>query len=361
MINLFDRVYIKHDNAMSRARGQQKIIVTDKEFDVQYADTPEMQQHVNILPVFQSLEELDKHFGTRETFWQSLRARSAKVLIIARRDIVAELLVQYWKSIFVSTTLDSLYELYSLQVNNENLHAHRANERQARHESPNSNKELPVRLTLEEFKPIYEAAKPIESFANMGVHQMPFEYLLMTYFAGRENVCGNNLSTRHRVELFKKMDTILKKNIVAELIAIRDDLFYETHNFYLLNQDEEEKLITDPMEEMRKRPELAWVLDDIFEFGNEDEILKKYSLMQIKLFFITHQRLLRYRMEDYVIIDLLMDKHYDRILKLDMDDHKGNFFCLSAYVSKINGLLVSYLYQLVRLKRCDKLANYVLK
>lgn len=360
MINLFDRVYIKHDNAMSRSRGQTKIIISDKEFDIQYAETPEAQRHLNILPRFTALEELDAEFGSRNDFWTVLRAKSAKALIIAKREVVAELLIQCWKSVFVNTTLDSLYTLYSLYVNNENLHANRANERQARHESPNSRKELPVRLTLEEFAPIYEKTEAVAALSILTASQLPFEYLMMSYFttAHVPGAAGNN---RHRIELFKKIGSILKQNVVAEMIAIRDDMFYETHNFYLLNEGEREELITDPMEEMRKRPELAWALDDIFEFGNEDEILKKYSLSHMKMFFMTHQKLLRYRMDEYAMIDLLISGNYDAIIQMDIDDHKGNFFCLSGFVSKINGLLISYLYQLVRMGRCDLLANYVLK
>lgn len=361
MINLFDRIYIKHDNAMSRSRGQKKIIITDKVFDIEYAETPEAQRHLNMMTPFKNLDDVDTQFGERNAFWISLRMKSAKVLIIAKREVVAELLVQCWKSMFKATTLESLYTLYCLYVNNENLHANRANERQARHDSPNSNKELPVRLTLEEFTPIYEKTEAVAALSSLNAAQLPFEFLMMSYLTTRQGAADIANKARHRLELFKKIGVILKQNVVAEMIAIRDDMFYETHNFYLLNEGGKEELITDPMEEMRKRPELAWALDDIFEFGNEDQILEKYSLMHMKLFFLTHQKLLRYRMDEYAVIDLLNAGNYDAIIQMDIDDHKGNFFCLSGFVSKINGLLISYLYQLVRMNRCDLLTNYVLK
>lgn len=356
MINLFDRVYLKHDNVLTKAEGQQKLIITDKNFVIPYASERHVQQAAGIIGVYDCMSDCDFYNGDREGLWTMLRLKAAKVIVIARKDYVAELLIQYWKSIFKDPSLESLYTLYQLTVNNENLHSYRFRERTAKVTSPNSDSDLIEKLTLEEFTTLFNKTDKVAALEGLEKRYLPFEYLLMSELGnygkpGRKEIYQ---------PLYKKIDMIVRKNIVGELISARDDFFFETHNFYLLNEGEKETPILDPLKTIEQNPSLSWVLDDLFEYGNEDEILAKYSLGQIKGFYEVYHRLFGYQFDDYNAIDFIQNKTFMKLVEYDIQDHKGNFFCSSAFVSKINGLLISYMYQQVRLNKRDVLQQYEL-
>lgn len=354
MINLFDRIYIKHDNVMSRNEGQQKLIITDKSFKIPYVSEKLAQIKTGIAGVYTSLEDADAANGDRSGLWTMLRLKATKVIIIARKDYVAELLIQYWKSLFKTTTADSLYTLYTLYVNNENLHSYRPAERKTRISSPDTTEELIVKLTKEEFQAIYDKTDATPAMESIEKRYLPFELLLMSYIA---DATDND----EKKALFAKIDAIMRKNIVAKLAGSRQELLYETHNYYLLNPGSQEELITDPIAYLKSNPRLEWIVDDIFEYGKEEEILAKYSLNQIKFFFEMHKRLTGDTHDEIKAIDFVQNKQYAALIESDINDHRGNYFGTTAFVNKINGFLVSYMYQLKRLGLTDKLNLYDLK
>ena len=346
MINLFDRVYLRHDNVLARAEGQKKLIISPKVKEVVYVTDTLQQQQAGILGTYESLSDAFHYLGGQDAFWGSLQTKS-KIVIIADRETVATLLIQYWKAIFKQTTVDSLYRLYQLQVNNENLHGHRPTEKRVKLFSPNSTEGDIVKLSLEDFTAIYDKAEPaMVSFTNSDRKSLPFEYLLMSYLA---DPLDNNLN---RV-LFDKIDKIVRSNIVAKLIGGREELLFETHNYYLLAPGGQEELIVDPIEYMKNSGHLDWVMDEVFVYGNEDEILKKYSLDQLRFFFEQIKRLVVEDESVFMAIDLLKQKRYARLIEYDINDHRGNYFGTGAFVNKINGFLVSYIYQLKRLDLMD--------
>jgi len=356
MINLFDRVYLRHDNVLARNEGQQKLIISPKVKDIVYVSDPLQQQQAGIMGAYDSLSDCDHYMGGRDAFWVSLATKKAKIIVIAERAVVAELLIQYWKAIFKQTTAESLYALYQIMVNNENLHTHRPTEKRTHLNSPKSTDGDIVKLTAEEFGAIYDKTEPalLDFTSEMALKSVPFEYLLMSYLA------QNQTEAIKRV-LFQKLDAIMRSNIVAKLVGVREELMFESHNYYLLEPGEKEHLITDPIEHMRNSAHLSWVMDDAFVYGNEDEILKKYSLDQIRFFFEQVKRLVMEDDSTFVAIECMKNKQYGRLIEFDIGDHQGNFFGTGAYVNKINGLLVSYSYQLSRLKMTDRLSFYELK
>lgn len=354
MINLFDRIYIRHDNMIVTGQGQQKLVITDKEFTIPYVEDRLERKNANIAGLYKSLQEVDEELGEREAFWMSLRLNRGKLLIIARRDYVAELLIQYWKSIFVSTTVESLYALYEIFVSSENMQAFREAERKSRVTAPVTGDETTEKLSLLEFSAIYNETGPVKALEDLEKRQLPFEFLLMSYLTDRCDRATTKV-------LFSKIDMIMKKNIVAKLSASREELLFDTHNYYLAQDGVEETLITDPLEYIKKSDHLGWILDTLFEIGNEDEILEKYSLNQIKFFFEVHKKLLLEDHDELVTIDFVINKQYAEMIRQDIEDQRGNYFATKTFLNKINGFLISYMYQLKRLNMMDRLALYELK
>uniref|UniRef100_A0AAU7PF80 Uncharacterized protein n=1 Tax=Burkholderia phage vB_BgluM-SURPRISE13 TaxID=3159457 RepID=A0AAU7PF80_9VIRU len=356
MINLFDRVYLRHDNVLARGEGQKKLIISPKVKEVVYVTDTLQQQQAGILGAYESLSDAFHYAGDQNAFWAGLANAKAKVIIIADRVTVATLLIQYWKAIFKQTTDVSLFHLYEVTVNNESLHTHRPTEKRTHLFSPNSTDGEIPKLTLDEFTAIYNAAEPacLDYSSETALKSLPFEYLLMSYLADAKDEPVKRV-------LFQKVDAIMRSNIVAKLIGGREELMFESHNYYLLEPGEQEHPITDPIAHMRASGHLAWVMDDAFVYGNEDEILKKYSLDQIKFFFEQIKRLVVEDDSIFMAVDCVKNKRYARLIEYDIADHRGNFFGTGAFVNKINGLLVSYAYQLKRLGMAGVLEQYELK
>lgn len=356
MINLFDRVYLRHDNVLARGEGQKKLIISPKVKEVAYVVDELQRQNVGIMGAYESLSDAFHYAGDQNAFWAGLANAKAKVVIIAERKVVAQLLVQYWKAIFKDPTFEALYLLYQIAVNNENLHTHRPTEKRTHLFSPNSTDGEIELLTSDEFQELFdnEEAAMLDFSSTMGAKSIPFEYLLMSYLADPKD---DSVKT----PLFQKLDAIMRSNIVAKLIGGREELMFESHNYYLLTNGGQEELIVDPIGYMRKSGHLAWVMDEAFVYGNEDEILKKYSLDQIKFFFEQIKRLVLEDESIFMAIDCIKTKRYARLIEYDIGDHQGNFFGTGAFVNKINGLLVSFAYQLKRTGNVELLKSYELK
>lgn len=355
MINLFDRVYLRHDNVLARGEGQKKLIISPKVKEVTYVTDTLQQQQAGILGAYESFSDALHYVGGIDAFWGSLQTK-AKIVIIADKVTVATLLVQYWKAIFKDPSFSALYLLYEIMVNNENLHAHRPTEKRTHLFSPNSTPGDIEKLTEDEFQELFDKneAAMIDFSSEASMSSLPFEYLLMSYLADQQD------DSVKRV-LFAKLDKIMKSNIIAKLIGGREELMFESHNYYLLANGGQEELIIDPIGFMKKSPLLAWVMDEAFVYGNEDEILKKYSLDQIKFFFEQIKRLVLEDESIFMAIELIKTKRYARLIDFDINDHQGNFFGTGAFVNKINGLLVSFAYQLKRMGNVGLLTSYELK
>lgn len=355
MINLFDRVYLRHDNVLARGEGQKKLIISPKVKEIAYVTDTLQQQQAGILGTYETLADAIHYAGDINAFWGQLRTK-AKIIIIADRVTVATLLVQYWKAIFKDPSFSALYLLYEVMVNNENMHTHRPTEKRTHLFSPNSTPGEIEKLTEEEFQEIFDKneAALIDFSSDAQLPSIPFEYLLMSYLADPKDELVKRV-------LFQKLDGIMRSNIVAKLIGGREELMFESHNYYLLTSDGPEELIVDPIGYMKKSGHLAWVMDEAFVYGNEDEILAKYSLDQIKFFFEQIKRLVLEDESIFVAIDCVKKKQFARLIEYDIDDHQGNFFGTGAFVNKINGLLVSFAYQLKRMGNVNLLKQYELK
>lgn len=354
MIFLFNRVYLQHDNRPNCCNGQQRMFITNRVYNIPFAKDPEMMQAARIIGNYKDLSEAEQDYGDRNGLWAGLRASEEKILVVANRKIIAELLIQYWRAIFKNPTVDSLFMLYNLFVNSENGHAGCESQYSTNVELLGCRDRFVEPLERKEFNAIYRDTKPVDTLENLDKDAIPFEYLFINYFAGVHTPYVKEL-------LFKKMDMILRENIAGELCTLKTELFQETNNFYLLNGDRKEELITNPIEVMRKDPRLSWALDDVFEFGNEKAILEKYTIKQLRDFMVDHVTLVKWRLNELELIDHVVEGDYDSVINIDVQRHKSNFFATNTFQKKLNGLLICYAYQLKRLNLLDRLKVYELK
>lgn len=354
MKNLFKRVYFKHDNNLAPSAGQNRVIITERELQFPITEDQATRERVGILNYFKSFEELNESYGDREAFWATMMARTDKVVIIASPNFAAELLVQYWKSIFENSTADSLFTLYQFFINSENLLSYREKERAIAESDANVHCRQSAGVSIELFRMIFDRVPVSASLQALTKNDLPVEYLLM-------GVLGETLTKGSQAVAYRKIRDIVSVNIARCLVNAKEDFFSETHNFYLLNEAGQTETITDPIAFIGKHPDLKWVLDTEFVYGNEDAILKKYSLNDFLRFFQTYSKLFRFQYDEELATNYLINNDYRGLLDYDIADEKGNFFGVDNFVNKINGLLISHLYQLKRQGDLAALAQYKLR
>lgn len=354
MKNLFNRVYIKHDNNITPSNGQVRIIVTDREMEYPIPDDQQVRDSVFIRHYVKSLDELDSIYGGRDGLWSVLSLNKEKLIIIASPTFTAELLIQYWKSIFKNPTKVFLKLMYNLFVAQENLLSYREKERQIFKGDANVLCRQCLPVSNELFDALFDKVEPSLAILDVPKEELPFEYLLMGYLT--KSVKGSVIT-----EFYRRLVSIVKVNIVRAIVNAKEDFFSETHNYYLLNEESNlGELSTNPIEYLSRHNRLAWVVDEDFVYGNEDNILKKYSLNKLKDIFRVYHALFKFEYDEEKALDFIIAQEYDGLIDYDIKDEKGNFFGTDSFTSKINGLLISHLYSLVRTKNDEELICFSL-
>jgi hypothetical protein len=355
MKNLFNRVYIKHDNNITPSSGQSRIIVTDREMQYPISDNPQVMSGVMIKSYTRTLEELDALYGGREGLWSVLSLNKEKLLVIASPTYTAELLIQYWKSIFKNPTKDFIKTMYALFVAQENLLGWREKERQISKADSNVLGRQCIPISDELFDVLFDKTEPSQVILDIPKGELPFEYLLMGYLTKSSE---NSTNT----QFYRRLVDIVLVNIVRAIVNAKEDFFSETHNYYLINEEDSlGDFRTDPVGYLSKHSRLAWIVDEDFIYGNEDAILKKYSLYKLKDIFRVYQTVFKFQYDEEKALDFIIEKDYAGMIDYDIKDQKGNFFGADSFVSKINGLLVSHLYELVRNGKDEELTCFSLR
>lgn len=357
MKNLFRRIYIKHDNNMITNENQQRFFISDRNFEHHFPSDRGIRERLKIMEVFQGLDKVDEHYGNRAGFWSYMRAADARVCIIGGRDVVAELLIQYWKSIFKQTTVQAMYELYTRFVNNENLLSLHA---KTTIDSDNNTDALEIQaIPFERFEEISNRTAADWTISELNVRDIPIEYLLFSYFAQPNQ---RSAARKNAGQItFRKVRDIVLTNVVSQLVDARKDYFISTHNFYKLYPDDVQPVIGDTLAQIKANENLAWVLDPLFSVENINHVVGHYGLPKLKEFFDTYAKLFNYRYEEEFALEYLIKDDIFGLLEYDVLDENGNFFGTEDFVFKINGLMISYGYQLYRQGRKDELIKYDLR
>lgn len=355
MKNLFERVYIKHDNNFTPGVGQRRIIVTDREMKHPFSEDQIALDRIFVKHNVKTLDELETFYGGRDGLWSALTLSEEKILIIASPAVTAELLIQYWKSIFKNPTKEFLKLMYDMFIAQENLLGCREKERNISLSDSNvvGRKCEPVSDRV--FELLFNSVKPSQAIQIVPQKQLPIEYLLMAYLS--KSASGSLIT-----EFYRRMTGIVLVNIVRTIVNSKEDLFSETHNYYLLDGTVDfSQHALDPVSFISNHRRLSWALDEEFVYGNEDNILKKYSTNKLKDMFRVYEELFRFKYDEETALDFIIARDYKGLIEFDISDEKGNFFGTENYLNKINGFLVSHLYKLARNNNQEELSRFELK
>lgn len=355
MINLFKAVYVRPDNYITPSQNQKRIIFTDREYDFNFSQDPVIQANTGVLAVLKNMDDLNEKYGNLDTFFGSLYSGKNKVLVIAGKVQLATLLVTYWKSIFATPTVDFLFELYQSAIINENLmttHFHA----KGNTEGLQYDVEAPY-LDKVAFAELYETIEASEVLKRaIKREDVPVEYLLAGYLA------GTNTPAENKVTL-KRVRTIVTANMIGVLANDRAQFFSHTHNQYLLDGGVDSEAIINPLDVIRNNPKFNWLFDVDFTPSNVDGVLKKYKLTDLKEMFNAYNVVFakgKQYFEAEIALDFLIKDDIPGMLAFDILDENANFFTEPEFFKKINTLLISRFYQLVRLNRQAELAVYKL-
>ncbi len=353
MINLFKTIYLQSDNLITCSSDQSRIIFTDRQYKHPFVPT-EVMAVPGIKDTIFSMEELETKYGDIEGFLNMLWLSGEKLVVIASPQFLATLLIYYWKGLFADSTADSLYKLYRYFIYNENLFTATLN----RYESDDGlqeDREL-VPLDLDTFAAIYKSTGSCELSRNMDIENVPIEYLLAGYFAKTN-------SDKHNRVMRDKVKHLVLCNLIDILENDRPHFFRSTHNQYLLDGGPDSKEIINPLDVIRKNPKYVWLFDEKFSQKNLSWVMSRYHYAGIKQIFEMYNTVFSKNTPFYAAqsaLPFLEQDDIDGLLDYDIQDENATFFTERLYLRKINTLLISHFYQLVRFGRSDELAVYKL-
>lgn len=362
MIHLFDQVYFSQDIfGLYNNKSRKRLYITDHEFDIPLTVDQHMQRVVGIVGVFTSLSDADEQLGGRENLWKNIIGEKKDLNIVASNEVTVELLVQYWKSTLVSPTLNTLYTLYCLVMENEN---HIANSNKMNNILPkyvsvlDKYRVIPV-MSKEDFVKLYESTEPVEALSVLEISDRSIEMLVAGYLTHPEN-------EEVRKTLFSKMDRIITKSFTETFV----DLALTLHRrFTSLNRShyDDMEVSFSPYENIEKIPELAWTLKESILNRDMAAVIKEFPMHRmIEIFkvvdtldvFVSSEK-----NKDLVnIATLLMNKDFDVIIHNDMREQRRNsLFSDNRFNEKVNALMISYFYRLTRLKKFDELETFLMR
>jgi len=353
MIHLFKTIYLQADNYVGAYSDQQRIIFTDRQYKNPFVSKDELPL-AGIMDTVFSLQELQDKHGGFEGLLQFLWLSDQKILVIAKPQWLTTLLVSYWKGLVEKPTAASLYKLYGYFIRNENLFTTALN-RFETSEGLHEDRELPL-MSFEDFQKIFDETAPSEMAKTLPKEDIPVEFLLAGYLGGTNNTTLNEVT-------FEKVKRLVLANLVDILDNDRVQFFRNTHNQYLLDGESDIREIVDPLELLRSNPKFSWLFDENFNQKNLDNVVRKYGLKGINDIFEQFNAVF-YKGQPYyaaqAAMQFLAKDNMPGLLDYDIQDENANFFAERLYLRKVNTLLISYFYQLVRLKRSDELRIYKL-
>lgn len=358
MKNLFRRIYIQHDNFLTVRDGQKRLVISGRTFQYPFPTAPAEMEQIGLVGYHKSLVDADDFYGSRANLWATVRAIDGRVVIIADKHAFAEILIQFWKSIFRAATFEGCWPLYELVINNENLLAMHA--KTSIDSDANVAATMIEAISQDEFRTLFATVTADWTISELTTRDLPIEYLLANYFGA--TVPGMVARTNAGKVTFSKIKEIVLTNVISQLVDAKKDYFLSTHSYHRLNdEDGATEVVTNPLGAITNNSQLSWVLDPEFRADNVNGVIAKYGMEQLRTFFHTYARLFDFEFEEAFALDYLIADDIAGLLEYDVKDDKGNFFGTEDFVFKINGLLVSYLYRNYRLQQKAQLASYALR
>lgn len=264
MFNIANRIYLEYDYkfqsngnyAVASEKWASRLLVS------QLMSAPQQ------APSFQQLLETEYN-NSREEFWADLLSKTGKFVFYSDPNTLTELMVQYWRSIFVSDlTPEQVHFMYTTVVDSTRLRAYyyrigAYNRETNTWSRPNALSEITFK-TLEEITTIYNNNPPSAVLQNVDKTRVGVEYLLADFFADTESP--------YKTALMDRIKFLTWDNWLDEL----DHLKYE-----LLSGNIDARKIDPTIDtrvgniesELAKSEILKWTVDPLF--NNDIEYIRQ--------------------------------------------------------------------------------------
>lgn len=319
------------------------------------------------MPSFEDI--LSERYESRpEKLWQDLLSKNPKQRFnfFVDTEILNKTLLQYWKSIFVNHTADSLFQLYNFFILDNRLKSFLQKSgqiipRQQFYNSINF-------MTRDEFNALYEQVQPVDVLRNADKRIFSFEYLMADYFFNPNSKYAGAFKTKMKNLAWRSWINdaeILKGEILNAFYDVRKLVPHIKIDFTSIPQVEH-IILNEPM--------LRWILDDQFHEDNADYIRATYDK---QIFLDLHRNMysswggksetfdaLREGQtladDQFMLTELVFEERYDEFLVKDIEKGFGSVFTNDHLRQKSNQLLPGFIYEKVRNNRTNELQPFEL-
>ncbi len=319
-----------------------------------------------LLQTGDNLEDIiNKNFdANRELFWEYLfkPGTTERYLCYVGEDDFFYLQTEYWKSIFIEPCSDFLFLLHNLFIQDLKLKS-LCGKTLAGDNGNRALQELKP-LNKAEFLELFNDVKASEFLSLVPNSSRSFEYLLADYLNNKKQ--SNAFNEKLKLASWKVAIEEIKILRNEVMVGVYDYLHYGYHG----NQEKVliTKDITSVIDMIKADPNYLWILDEEIEPENHEYVKSCYSPEMFKT-FLTHQAqkypgtIKDEAIQNKIIeiLELVFDEKYTELLDLDIQSGFGSLFFSGSENTKVNNLLISYVYDQYRNNELDKLKCFRMK
>ncbi len=307
-------------------------------------------------PTFEALLE-DNYDGDINKFWTSIISNSDKLVVYLDSDTIANLQVQYWRSIFeVEPSIQDIYFLHKTYVESIRLSAYNNitgdwDSMSGEWSQRNLLGEIHFK-TLEEITDIYNANGPVPALQNMDKSTVGIEYLLADYFADKLSPYSETLMERVKY--------LTWDNWLDELEHLKYELLSGTIDIGKL--DPTLNITVGNVEsELAKSNILSWTVDPLFN-EDIDYIRQTYdhTIFNPCWTLLADQWGIPYDDMDELNA-MINNDEYENLLLRDINRNYGSSYTRTRFMNKANQTLATWVYDRVREDQIKDLHKFKLK
>ncbi len=290
-------------------------------------------------------------------FWEvisNFKSTSSKLVVYVPVDILYEIQIEYWKSILPNSTLQSLYSMHQIYIEDCRFRSYLPTNVESL-ACKNAYQKL-APLSLNEFSILYGKIEKSEFLKLMAKENYSFEYQLADFFV--------NPHSAVKMSVLEKVKHFTWTNWIAELEILKGDILNGILDINRLLPDDFKIQIDDPtmiFPQALANPYLAWVADRNFAADNFSYVELNYDRRIFKFLYDRFYSLWQVNGEDMAeLIDLIYDHRYEELLRRDVNRSFGCVYSGGRQRDKINQTLISMIYHLERNKSYSKLSELAL-
>lgn len=295
--------------------------------------------------------------GSREDFWTEMVEKTDKFVAFIDPNMLVELQVQYWRSIFDNISVTDIHRLHNAWVDTEKLRNsfqpigdYDANT--SEWNRANAINSLDYK-TLEQITTIYNNNAPSAVLQGLDKNNVGFEYLLADYY--------NDNTSPYAANFIERVGYIAWDNWLDEIDHLRYELISLGLDIDAIDTD----LTSEPgslISQINSSNALSWILDDRLE--DLDYFKANYDHDKAMAALQDLADAQGFDWESNVLTPIstnLVAEDYATLLSNDIAKGAGSMFVKERFIGKMNTVFVSWVYKMVRAETTANLSGYQLK